>query len=205
MHGSLEHFRIEELLSMLGGAQKVGALVVEKAGRELGTVHLEAGDVIAAAAQGTSDPIEVVIELAMAGPAAFRFDPVARYEGARVGKKPVAVVLNEVRTRMAAIDGADVPDPDALLRPANRLGSDEVRITSTDWSSLVTIGSGCTVRELASRQNVSLLTALRQAHRLVHQGLVRTVPPGTKRNDQVESLSSLLDRAGRQMAVAASA
>lgn len=203
MQGSLEHFRIEELLSMLGVAQKSGALTIEKKGQTVGTVHLEAGDVVAAAAPGTDDAIEAVTELALTGSGTFRFDCAARHAGARQ-KRSVAMVLNEVRSRMGSIDRGEVPDPDALLRPVNRLGSDEVRITSCDWGSLIAIGTGCTVRELAARQKVSLLAALRAVQRLTSQGLVRVVAPTAgARVDQVEGLASLLDRAGRQMATAA--
>ena len=174
LQGDLKSFALPDVLRLLAGAAKSGHL--EVAGiTSAGEVVLRQGTIAAAsttAAPRASEPADVVFELLRIEDGSFSFE-----EGEVVDEGYAADVEDTIASAEALVEEwteieAVVPSLEAWVSLSPELDLDEVTVSAAQWRSVVAIGGGGNVHDLAAALVLTDLAASRQVADLVDAGLV---------------------------------
>ncbi|MFP5256005.1 MAG: DUF4388 domain-containing protein [Acidimicrobiia bacterium] len=175
LQGTLDTFALPDVLHLLATTKKTGCLRLDGR-RGAGTVHVDAGEIVAVTAAhvpGATEAADALFELLRFEEGSFAFDPdVAPDE--RQPATDVATLLDAATALLAEWREIEavVPSLDAQvsLRPA--LAGDQVTIPAEQWSHLVAVGGGRTVRSLGQHLDLSELPVSRVVRDLVELGVV---------------------------------
>jgi hypothetical protein len=192
LEGTLDALGLAEVLDLLAGTAKTGCLRVEGDGGR-GQVWVRDGAVTSATSdRAAGTPLdEVLCDLLRFEQGAFAFELDERAPGTDGdGSGHGAAVADLLERAGRLLDErreleAVVPSIDhhVALRPSLDDGADEVTISAAQWTALVAIGPGRSVRDLAGALEVTEMTVLRTVHDLVSSGLtaVHEVAPSRAR------------------------
>ncbi|MGV3760484.1 MAG: DUF4388 domain-containing protein [Actinomycetota bacterium] len=175
LQGTLDTFALPDVLHLLATTKKTGCLRLEGR-RGIGTVHVDAGEVVAVSAAHAplaTDPADALFELLRFDDGAFSFEA----DAAPDERGPATDVesLLEAATGLLAewreIE-AVVPSLDAHISLRSALGGDDVTIPAHQWAHLVAIGGGRTVRALGEHLELAELPVSRVVRDLLELGVV---------------------------------
>jgi len=174
LQGDLKSFALPDVLRLLASAAKSGHL--EVAGTTAtGEVLLHDGTIAAAstsAAPRADEPADVVYELLRFEDGSFSFE-----EGEVVDEGFAADVEETIAAAEALVGEwteieAVVPSMEAWVSLAPELDLDEILVSAAQWRSIVAVGGGGNVHDLAAALELTDLAASRQVMDLVSAGLV---------------------------------
>lgn len=184
LQGTLDTFALPDVLRLLATTKKTGRLRIT-GGRGTGSVWAADGKVVgieATHAPHAGDPVDALFELLRFEEGAFTFDAEATHDDPTT---PVDVesVLGRAETLLdewRTIESV-VPSLDAWVTLRARLPQSEVVISQDQWTTLVAVGGGATVRRVADELCLAELAISRAVKELVELGLVDIVdaPPAS--------------------------
>jgi hypothetical protein len=173
--GTLEDFGLAEVLQLLVTTAKTGCLSVEGDGGE-GRVWVRGGALAAASTDRVPDaPLdEVLCDLLRYESGTFAFDADER-SPELVAPESFDGLLDRAEHLLAEWQDLQAAIPSLAYRV--RLvegvpGGHAVTVTARQWPSLVAVGNGCTVADLATRLGLTELNALRTVHDLMASDLI---------------------------------
>jgi hypothetical protein len=183
MQGTLDSFRLADVLQLLSATAKTGCLRIEGDGGR-GTVWLQDGAVTSATADRVpGDALdEVVCDLLRFEQGSFAFSTDERAPDALGDGYDLGDLLDRAGELLSERRGLEavVPSLDHEVGLTERLAGDgHVTVTAEQWTALVAVGAGCTVGDLASTLGLTELSALRTVHDLVTSGLTTVRPSRT--------------------------
>lgn len=173
LQGDLSSFALADVLRLLAGTAKTGALEVSSSTGS-GEVWLREGAVVGGAvpaAPHATRSSDVVLELLRFDGGTFAFDDTINVTEA--GGSSVDDTLTEAQALLEEWHDVEqtVPSMDAWISLAPELSGDDVTVTASDWRILAVIAGGTSVSGLASVQSLTDLAASRQVKALVEQGV----------------------------------
>ncbi len=173
LQGDLKTFALPDVLRLLAGASKSGHL--EVAGTTAtGEVLLRHGTIAAAstsAAPRAEEPADVVFELLRLEDGSFSFEEgEVSDEGWGADVDDTIAAAEALVVEWAEIE-AVVPSMEAWVSLAAELGLDETIVSADQWRSVVAVGGGGNVHDLAAALELSDLVACRRVLELVDAGL----------------------------------
>lgn len=174
LQGDLSSFALADVLRLLAGTAKTGALEVSSTSGD-GEVWLRDGSVVGGAVLGAphaTRAADLVLEILRFEGGSFSFDDAI--EITEEGGTSVEETLVEAESLLAEWHDVEqvVPSMDVWITLASELDSEQVTVSADDWRTLATIGGGVSVRGLAGVQALTDLKASRQVKGLVEQGVV---------------------------------
>jgi hypothetical protein len=183
LQGTLDTFSLPDVLRLLATTSKTGRLRIE-GDRGRGSVWLSDGGVVDADADRTSDGTavdEVVFELLRFGSGSFAFDGNEIHTGGGEAHDVESVLrrANALLSEWSELESV-VPSLGHEVTLATDLSADEVTIDADRWRSLVAIGAGRTVGDLAGVLGLTELGVSRAVRDLVDLGVADVAAPGTR-------------------------
>ncbi len=180
LQGSLDTVSFDEVLGFLASSSKTGVLRIS-GDRGTGSVWVTDGQMVAAeTTQGGADSSleEVVFELLRfnSGTFAFDFDETNSNPGSPMAIEGVLAQANKLLVEWRGIEEV-ITSLEHRISPAPRLPADQVTITEDEWSTLLAVGTGATVAEVASHLHLGQLEGLRRMKGLVERKLVLLTEP----------------------------
>jgi Domain of unknown function (DUF4388) len=182
LQGTLDTFSLPDVLRLLATTSKTGRLRIE-GDRGHGSVWLSDGGVVDADAERIPDDTgvdEVVFELLRFRSGSFAFDGNDTHAG---GGKPddVESILRRANALLSEWTELEsvVPSPQHEVTLASDLSADEVTIDADRWRSLVAVGPGRTVGDLARVMGLTELGVSRAVRDLVDLGVADVSAPGS--------------------------
>ena len=180
LQGTLDTFSLPDVLKLLATTSKTGRLRID-GDRGQGSVWLSDGRVVDADADRAVDGApteEVVFELLRFSSGSFAFDadshtPKAEHPDDVNDLLRRANSLLSEWTELEAV----VPSLDHRVSLTSELSSDEVTIDADRWRSLVAVGGGRSVGEVASSLGLSELNVSRAVRDLVELGVADVDSP----------------------------
>lgn len=174
LQGDLSSFALADVLRLLAGTGKTGALEVSSTSGS-GEVWMRAGSVIGGAVPGAphaTRAADVVLELLRFDGGSFDFDDTI--DVTEDGGTSVEETLDEAESMLVEWQEVEkvVPSMAAWTTLAPELDGEEVIVSADDWRILATIAGGVSVSGLAAMQSLTDLAASRQVKGLVEQGVV---------------------------------
>lgn len=175
LQGDLSSFALADVLRLLAGTSKSGALEVSSSVGS-GEVWLKEGSVVGGAVPGAPHALrgaDVVLELLRFHGGSFVFDD--SVDITEEGGDTVDATLSEAEGLLAEWLDVEsvVPSMDAWLTLEPELSGEATSVAADDWRMVATIGSGRSVRALAGMLELTDLAASRQVKALAEQGLVQ--------------------------------
>ncbi len=173
LQGDLSSFALADVLRLLAGTAKTGALEVSSTSGD-GEVWLRDGSVVGGsvpAAPHATRAADLVLEILRFDGGSFSFDDAI--EITEDGGTSVEDTLAEAESLLAEWHDVErvVPSMDAWITLASELDGEHVTVSADDWRTLVAIAGGVSVRGLASVQALTDLAASRQVKAMVEQGM----------------------------------
>lgn len=179
LQGTLDTFALPDVLRLLAATRKSGRLHIT-GGRGTGSVWVTQGEIVgieATHAAHATEPVDALFELLRFQEGAFTFDADAMCD--RPGKPTdVEALLTEAGSLLEewrAIE-AVVPSLDAWVTLRRLLPQSEVVVSQAQWTTLVAVGGGATVRRLADEVSLAELPVSRAVKELVELGLLEIAP-----------------------------
>lgn len=174
LQGDLSSFALADVLRLLAGTAKTGALEVSSTSGS-GEVWMREGSVVGGAVPGAphaSRAADVVLELLRFNDGSFVFDDLI--DVTEEGGTSVEETLTDAESLLAEWHEVEqvVPTMDAWATLAPELHGDDVTVSADDWRVLAVIAGGVSVSGLAAMQALTDLAASRQVKALVEQGVV---------------------------------
>lgn len=175
LQGTLDTFALPDVLHLLATTKKTGQLRLEGQ-RGSGTVHLDGGQVVgveAAHAPLATEPVDALFELIRFEDGTFAFAadaaPAASGPARDVGEllEGAEALLREWREIESV-----VPSLDAYVTLRRSLPAEAVTIPQAQWSTLVAVAGGTTVRALGQALSLPELPVSRAVRDLVELGVV---------------------------------
>lgn len=172
LQGDLSSFALPDVLRLLAGSGKTGALEVSTSTGS-GEIWFHAGGIVGGAVSSAGHavaPADVVFELLRHEGGSFAFDDEEAIEEAPASD--VESVLAEAEGLVAEWVEVEevVPSMDSWVTLAPEVDED-VQVTVDGWRAIAAVGSGGNVRDLADALAVTDLAASRAVKELVEQGL----------------------------------
>jgi hypothetical protein len=194
LRGSLDTFALPDVLALLASTAKTGELHVDGP-LGAGRLWLDRGQVVGAESPGTTDLVEVLVDLLRLDEGDFSF------HGDRVSPAPqapveVTAVLEQAATRLAEWEEVErvLPSADAVLTLAPTVTA-TVRLSRDQWAAVAAIGDGRAVERLVDRLGGDELAGWRLLAGLVETGMVevgaRPAVPAVRRHEVAEQLATL--------------
>jgi len=189
LQGDIQSFALPDVLRLLAATSKSGLLEVNSA-EVSGAVGLDGGQIVHGALGANSpgqDPVEVLYELLKLEEGAFAFD-----EGEQSGDEALDIeaalsAVDDLEAEWAEIQ-AVVPTMDAWVSLMFDDGEDELTLTAREWRTVVTIGSGATVGEIAQILELDHREACRSVISLGEADLIQiaeSAPEGSDSSQRV--------------------
>jgi hypothetical protein len=174
LQGDLSSFALADVLRLLAGTTKTGALEVSSPSGA-GEVWLRDGSVVGGAvpaAPHATRAADVVLEILRFDGGSFSFDD--HIEVTEDGGTSVEETLAEAEALLEEWHDVEqvVPSMDAWIALAPELEGDDVTVSAEDWRTLAVIGGGLSVRGLAGAEEMTDLVACRRVKALVEQGVI---------------------------------
>ena len=191
LQGTLDTFALPDVLRLLAATKKTGRLRIT-GGRGTGSIWAVGGELVgveATHAPHATEPVDALFELLRFQDGAFTFDAEATHDTPGPATD-VEIFLGQAETLLdewRAIE-AVVPSLDTWVTLRKTLPTDEVRIDQSNWTTLVAVGGGATVRRIADELCLPELPISRAVKDLVEAGLVDiadTPPAGAVPHQQV--------------------
>lgn len=180
LQGTLDTFALADVLRLLATTAKTGRLRVE-GDRGQGSVWLRDGTVMASAAERAIEGApseEVLFELLRfeAGAFDFELDELSPH-----GEQPedVEVLLRDANALLSEWKDLEkvVPSLDHRVTLVEALPGDDVTIPAEHWPTIVAVGTGRSVDELASALTLGELGVTRKVRDLIELGVVTLGEP----------------------------
>jgi hypothetical protein len=175
--GTLAEFHVDDILLLLAGTKKTGALAVD-GGRRAGRIWVDAGHLVGAELADQHDPAAVVFELLRLVDGKFAFESGAM--PANLGApQDVQNVLAAARSRLAEWREIERVVPSmvsvvALDPAAGDNGS--LSITAEQWKTIASVGAGGTVAEVGTRLGLPEFDACKALKSVVDAGFAKITP-----------------------------
>lgn len=179
LQGTLDTFALSDVLRLLAATKKTGRLRITGS-RGTGSAWVTSGEVVAIEATHAphaTSPTDALFELLRFEEGSFTFDadashsepgPATEVEGLLMASE---ALLAEWRTIEAV-----VPSMDAWVTLRRQLPEAQVAIDQEQWTSIVAIGAGATVRRMAEDLCLAELPVSRAVKALVEAELVDVAP-----------------------------
>lgn len=195
--GTLADFHVDDILVLLASTKKTGVLVVEGGGRS-GRVWLDSGHLVGGQSGSDQEPAVVVFDLLRLDQGRFSFDDGVAPPSLGAPLE-VASVLAQARTKLAEWREIEavVPTMNSLVALDGGNGGD-VTIGADQWRTVVAVGAGGTVAEVATRLSAGEFAACKAVKSLVDAGLATV----TARADEAPVAVSSAAPEPRQASVA---
>jgi hypothetical protein len=185
LQGTLDTFALPDVLRLLAATKKSGRLRIT-GGRGTGSAWVAQGEIVGIEATHVAhatEPVDALFELLRFQEGAFTFDADAVCDNPG---KPADVesLLGEAESLLEewhAIE-AVVPSLDAWVTLRKQLPQSEVVVSQDQWTTLVAVGGGATVRRVADEVCQGELPVSRSVKDLVELGLLdiaAVAPAGT--------------------------
>ena len=180
LQGTLDTFSLPDVLKLLATTSKTGRLRID-GDRGQGSVWLSDGRVVDADADRAVDGApteEVVFELLRFSSGSFAFDADSHTPNAEHPDDVNDLLrrANSLLSEWTELE-AVVPSLDHRVSLTSELSSDEVTIDADRWRSLVAVGGGRSVGEVASSLGLSELNVSRAVRDLVELGVADVDSP----------------------------
>lgn len=175
--GTLAEFHVDDILLLLAGTKKTGALAVD-GGRRAGRIWVDAGHLVGAELADQHDPAAVVFELLRLVDGKFAFEAGAM--PANLGApQDVQNVLAAARSRLAEWREIERVVPSmvsvvALDPAAGDNGS--LSITAEQWKTIACVGAGGTVAEVGARLGLPEFDTCKALKSVVDAGFAKVTP-----------------------------
>jgi hypothetical protein len=177
LQGSLDEFRLAEVLSLLAATRKSGELRVSDDRGTDGRVWLDDGCIVSCRVGMSTDPVDTVFELLRMTGGAFTFS--AGNTPSQIGaRRDVAPLLAEAHSRLEewrTIE-AVVPSLAYGVALADELGGEDTIVNAAQWKVLVAVAHGGTVDAVATSLDLGEFGACKAVKGLVDAGLVDVAP-----------------------------
>jgi hypothetical protein len=182
LQGTLDTFALPDVLRLLAATKKTGRLRLT-GGRGTGSTWVVAGEVVAVEAPHAplaTAAVDATFELLRFEEGAFTFDAEAAHDDPGT-PTDVEVLLAESEALLAEWRSIEavVPSMDAWVTLRATLPTPEITVDQAQWTTLVAVGSGTTVRRLGEELTLPELPISRAVKDLTEAGLVdiATAPP----------------------------
>jgi Domain of unknown function (DUF4388) len=180
LQGTLDTFSLPDVLKLLATTSKTGRLRID-GDRGQGSVWLREGRIVDADADRAVDGAptdEVLFELLRFGSGSFAFDADTHTPNAEHPDDVNDLLrrANSLLSEWTELE-AVVPSLDHRVSLTSELSSDEVTIDADRWRSLVAVGGGRSVGEVASSLGLSELNVSRAVRDLVELGVADVDSP----------------------------
>lgn len=175
LQGTLDTFALPEVLRLLAATKKSGRLRIT-GGRGNGSVWVAQGDIVGIEAThvaNATEPTDALFELLRFQEGAFTFDADATTD-APGAPTDVEAILAQAESLLEEWRGIEavVPSLDAWVTLRRRLPQSEVVVSQDQWTTLVAVAGGATVRRVADEVCLGELPVSRAVKELVELGLV---------------------------------
>ena len=187
LQGTIESFALADVLRLLSQSSKTGRLIVN-GDRGSANLWISAGELVgggSAAQPHADDVVDVLFDMLRFESGSFIFES----DATAPSPQPPTAVGPALEQAEAAIGEWHeivrvVPSLDAWVSLAPELPHAEVVVDQACWTSIVTIGGGVRVAELAARLDLGELPVSRLVRALVTAGFVQVdAEPPTWRGD----------------------
>jgi hypothetical protein len=183
LQGTLDTFALPDVLRLLASTKKTGRLRLS-GDRGEGSVWVDSGSVVAADSTGSGPDgtaADVVFELLRYGDGSFTFDAgtTAEHAGAPADVEPL---LSQAETQLAEWHEIEkvVPSLDAWVTLAEELPGADIRLDTTQWRTIVSIGSGTTVAAIGQALGLPEVAVCRRVKDIVELGLGAVLAPSAE-------------------------
>lgn len=175
LQGTLDTFALSDVLRLLAATKKTGCLRIT-GGRGTGSIWVDGGGVSGIEAPHVPDAtgsVDALFELLRFEEGSFTFDADATHDapGSAEDIELLLAGAEETLREWRQIE-AVVPSLDAWVTLRRILDTPEVSIEQAHWTTLVTVGSGATVRQMSEELDLAELPVSRAVRDLVERGLV---------------------------------
>ncbi len=175
LQGTLDTFALPDVLRLLGATKKSGRLRITSE-RGAGSIWVSGGAVCvveATHAPHAVEPVDAVFELLRFREGSFAFEPdeAPPSSGPDVDVESLLAGAEALLAEWREIE-AVVPSLDAHVRLRRTLDGPTVSITSEQWTTLVAVGGGDSVRTVADELQLAELPVSRALRDLVELGVV---------------------------------
>lgn len=197
LQGSLETFSIPDVLVLLSSTKKTGELRVV-GGQVDGRLWFEGGSLVQAAVGGSPvAPVDGVFEILrlLQGTFSFNTDVKASNPG---GPQPVEMVLADAQARLSEWHDIAkvVPHLDCTVALSPELPGEQVTVDRSQWSLMVAVAGGASVRQLMESTGLSEFDACKAVRNLISADLVAidtSVKPRSGRAEAPKSMTVEVD------------
>jgi hypothetical protein len=171
LQGSLDAFALADVLALLASTKKTGELSV-RAPAGAGFVWFDDGQVAAAEAGSSTDPIDSIFQLLRLDEGTFSFEagPAVSSDGLMALEPLVAEAQG--RLEEWRVIEAVVPSLATRVRLAPELPGRSQTVDAYPWRVLVAVAEGGAVAAVAERLGLGEFAACREVKTLVDAGLV---------------------------------
>jgi hypothetical protein len=202
LQGTLDTFALPDVLRLLAATRKTGRLRITGA-RGTGSVWAAQGAIAgveASHAPHASAPVDALFELLRFDEGAFTFDAEATSDapGQPIDVEDLLVEAEALLEEWRSIE-AVVPSLESWVTMQKRLQQGEVVVAQEQWTTLVAIGSGATVRRVAEDLCLAELPVCRAVKQLVELGLVEVTDAPADAVGQSAAPTTTSGRAGRPL------
>ncbi len=175
LQGTIDSFALADVMRLLAGSRKTGRLVVNGE-RGSSSLWLSNGEMVGGSTSGDPtavDLVDIVFDILRYETGSFIFEADALCADP-LDPAPVGLVLDRAEAYLAEWRDivAVVPSMSSWITLATELPHPEVVVDQACWTSIVAVGSGCTVSNLAEVLGLGELPACRLVRALVHAGFV---------------------------------
>lgn len=175
LQGTIDSFALADVMRLLAGSRKTGRLVVNGE-RGSSSLWLSNGELVGGSTSGDPtavDLVDIVFDILRYESGSFIFEADALCSDP-LDPAPVGLVLDRAEAYLAEWRDivAVVPSMSSWITLAPELPHPEVVVDQACWTSIVAVGSGCTVSNLAEVLGLGELPACRLVRALVHAGFV---------------------------------
>jgi hypothetical protein len=182
LQGTLDTFALPEVLRLLAATKKTGRLRIT-GGRGTGSVWAADGEirgVEATHAPHATEAVDALFELLRFEEGSFTFDAEAVHDGAGqpAELEPLLADAEALLDEWRSIESI-VPSLDAWVSLRKVLPQSKVTVSQDQWTTLVAVGAGATVRRVADDLCLGELPVSRAVKELVELGMaeVTATPP----------------------------
>ena len=175
LQGTLDTFALPDVLRLLAATKKTGRLRIT-GGRGTGSVWVMAGQVVgveATHAPHATGAVDALFELLRFQEGAFTFDAEATHDdpGPATDVEHLLMQSEAMLDEWRSIE-AVVPSMDAWVTLRGELSAPGVTIDQEQWTTIVAVGAGATVRRIGDELCLAELPISRAIKDLIEVGLV---------------------------------